>query len=39
MLVDGQGVTREVLADVVLEYIQSLGTITPVVEGRITRIP
>jgi 5'-nucleotidase len=35
MLADGQGVTREVMADVVLEYIQSLGTITPTVEGRI----
>jgi len=38
MLADGQGTTREVMADVVLEFIQSLGTITPVIEGRITRL-
>lgn len=37
MLADGQGVTREVMADVLLEHIRSAGTITPVVEGRITR--
>ncbi len=36
MLVDGQGTTREVMADVVLEYIEGLGTITPTIEGRIT---
>lgn len=35
MLADGQGVTREVMADVVLEYIRAQGTITPVIEGRI----
>ncbi len=35
MLADGQGVTREVMFNVVLEYIQSLGTITPTLEGRI----
>lgn len=39
MLADGQGVTREVMADVVLEYIQGLGTITPTIEGRITKVP
>lgn len=38
MLADGQGVTREVMADVVLEHIQALGTITPTVEGRITNL-
>lgn len=39
MFADGQGVTREVMFDVVLEYIQDLGTITPVIDGRITKIP
>lgn len=39
MLVDGQGVTREVMADVLQAYIQSLGTITPTIEGRITQVP
>lgn len=39
MFVDGQGVTREVMADVVQEYIQDLGTITPTIEGRITKVP
>jgi 5'-nucleotidase len=34
----GPGVTREVMADVVLEYIKSLGTITPTTEGRITNV-
>ncbi|MEO6122852.1 MAG: 5'-nucleotidase C-terminal domain-containing protein [Ilumatobacteraceae bacterium] len=36
---DGQGVTREVMADVLLDYIEGLGTITPVIEGRITKLP
>ena len=35
MLVDGQGVSRENMADVVLEFIQALGVITPTTEGRI----
>ncbi len=35
MLVDGQGVSRENMADVVLEFIQELGVITPTTEGRI----
>jgi 5'-nucleotidase len=35
MLVDGQGVTREVMADIFLEYIEGLGTLTPTTEGRI----
>jgi len=39
MFADGQGITREVMADVLLEYIQSLGTITPTLEGRITKLP
>jgi 5'-nucleotidase len=39
MLADGQGVTREVMFDVVLEYIQDLGTITPTIDGRNTKLP
>ncbi|MEP6666224.1 MAG: 5'-nucleotidase C-terminal domain-containing protein [Nocardioidaceae bacterium] len=38
MLVDGQGVTRDLLANDLLDYIVAKGTITPVVEGRITRL-
>jgi 5'-nucleotidase len=38
MLADGQGVTREVMADVVLDHIRGLGTITPTLEGRITNL-
>jgi 5'-nucleotidase len=38
MLADGQGVTREVMADVVLDYIRTQALITPTVEGRITRL-
>jgi 5'-nucleotidase len=34
----GDSVTREVMADVLLEHIQEAGTITPTVEGRITRL-
>ena len=36
MLADGQGVTRELMADVLRLYIEYLGTITPTIEGRIT---
>jgi 5'-nucleotidase len=39
MFADGQGTTREVMADVVQAYIQDLGTITPVIEGRIIKLP
>jgi 5'-nucleotidase len=35
MLADGEGVTREVMADVVMEYIIDQGVITPTIEGRI----
>lgn len=35
MFADGQGISREVLADVVVQYIEGLGTISPAVEGRI----
>ncbi len=38
MLADGQGTTRELMADVVLEYIEAQRVITPIVEGRITNI-
>lgn len=38
MLVDGQGVTRNVMANDVLEYIKQRGTISPTIEGRITRL-
>lgn len=38
MLADGQGVTREVMADVLLDYIKELGTISPVINGRITAV-
>ena len=38
MFVGEHGVTREVMADVLLAYIEDLGTITPAVEGRITRL-
>jgi 5'-nucleotidase len=38
MFVGIHGVTREVMADVLLEYIRDQGTISPVTEGRITRL-
>ena len=38
MLAGGHGVSREVMADVLLEYITEQGTITPAIEGRITRL-
>lgn len=36
MLADGEGVTRELMATVLLEHIEALGEITPTIEGRIT---
>lgn len=36
---DGQGVTRDIMANVFLEYVTELGTITPTIEGRITKVP
>lgn len=39
VLADGQGFTREVMADVFLAYIQAQGTVTPVLEGRIIGTP
>ncbi|MBV9790563.1 MAG: 5'-nucleotidase C-terminal domain-containing protein [Chloroflexi bacterium] len=38
MLADGKGTTREVMADVLLDHIRQLGTITPTLEGRITAV-
>ena len=39
MLVDGLGTSREIHADVLIEHIQTLGTITPSIEGRIVSVP
>lgn len=38
MLADGQGVSRDLMANDVREYIAAQGTISPTVEGRITRL-
>jgi 5'-nucleotidase len=38
MLADGLGTTRDVMANVLLDYIREQGTISPVIEGRITRL-
>jgi 5'-nucleotidase len=35
MFADGHGATRELMADVLRDYIIQLGTITPVIDGRI----
>lgn len=37
MLADGQGTSREVMADVLAAYIEELQTLTPTTDGRITR--
>jgi 5'-nucleotidase len=39
MLVDGTGATREIMADVVHEYIKTQATITPTTNGRIVAVP
>jgi len=39
MFVDGQGVTRELQADVFADHILTLTTITPTIEGRIVGLP
>lgn len=39
VLADGQGTTRDVMADVVTAHITAAGTITPMVDGRITQLP
>lgn len=38
MFRDGQGVSRDLMANVLQQYIQGLGTITPVIEGRIIKL-
>lgn len=38
MFMGTHGVTREVMADVLLAYIRDQGTISPVIDGRITRL-
>jgi 5'-nucleotidase len=38
MFVGEHGVTREVMADVLLEYIKDQATVTPTIDGRITRL-
>lgn len=38
MFADGRGDTGEVIADAVMAYIQSLGIITPTIEGQITNL-
>ncbi|HXH89263.1 MAG TPA: 5'-nucleotidase C-terminal domain-containing protein [Gaiellaceae bacterium] len=38
MLADGQGTSREVMADVLAAYIEDIFTLTPTTEGRITRV-
>jgi len=39
MLADGQGVTRNLMANDLLDYIKDKGTISPTIEGRITKLP
>ncbi|HSH82288.1 MAG TPA: 5'-nucleotidase C-terminal domain-containing protein, partial [Herpetosiphonaceae bacterium] len=39
ILADGQGVTREPMADVLLDYIKVKGEITPTTDGRIDSTP
>jgi 5'-nucleotidase len=39
VLADGQGTTRDVMADVLDEAIRTASTITPVIDGRITQVP
>lgn len=38
MLADGQGVTRDLLANVVADYVKQVGTVTPATGGRITPV-
>lgn len=39
MLADGQGISRDLQANVLAEHIQNLMNITPIIEGRIVQIP
>lgn len=38
MLADGQGVTRDLMANVVADYLEAVGSVSPTLDGRITRI-
>jgi 5'-nucleotidase len=38
MLADGQGVTGELLAQILLEYVEARATITPTIDGRILAV-
>jgi 2',3'-cyclic-nucleotide 2'-phosphodiesterase (5'-nucleotidase family) len=38
-LADGQGVSRDLLATVLLDYIRARGTISPTTDGRISSTP
>ena len=37
MLADGQGVTRDLLANVTADHLRQVGTVSSAIEGRITR--
>lgn len=39
MLADGDGTSREKMADVLLDHLRALGTLTPATDGRITDQP
>jgi len=39
MLNDGQGTVQELLAQVFADHIERLGTVTPVIDGRMTVVP
>lgn len=39
MLADGQGASRDVMAEVVHDYIRAQGTLTPAITGRIVAVP
>ena len=39
MFQDGQGIPQETIADVLMAYIQSRGTVAPSTSGRITQLP
>jgi 5'-nucleotidase len=38
MLADGQGVTRDLMANVLADHLAKVGTVSPALEGRITRL-
>ena len=39
MFADGQGVTRDLMATVLANFISAAGTVTPTIDGRIIRVP